>query len=190
MPDLGYGCACGKLRGTVADVTPAACSHVLCHCHDCRSAYTYLGHEDPGVVDLIQTSQDRIRVTEGRDKLRAFRHTPRGALRWYAACCDLPLFVTPLRPRLVHVGMNADRLDDPVAIGPVRGEGFIRTPDGKVRHKNILFVATRLVSRVVGRNVTGEWRETPFFDAAGEPVRDPKILARAERSEALSALRR
>lgn len=189
MTDLGFRCACGTLRGSIVDAGPAAYSHVLCHCQDCRSAYTYLGHHDPGPVDLLQTSQDRIRVTEGHDRLQAFRHTPRGALRWYASCCDMPLFLTPLRPRLVHVGMNVDRLDDQASIGPVRGEGFIRTRDGKVRHKNMFHIATRLAARVIGRNMSGEWKKTPFFDEAGTPIRDPKVLTPQERSKALSALR-
>ncbi|WP_299816125.1 DUF6151 family protein [uncultured Jannaschia sp.] len=189
MPELGYGCACGTLRGTVADATSAGYSHVLCHCLDCRSAYTWLGHDDPGVVDILQTAQDCIRLTEGQDRLRAFRHTPRGALRWYATCCSVPLFVTPLRPRLVHVGMNADRLDDPAAIGPVRAEGFIRTRGGKVRHKGILHIATRLGARVIGRNLSGDWTDTPFFDAAGNPIREPEVLSRRERADALAALR-
>ena len=189
MTELGFRCACGTLRGTVVDAGPAAYSHVQCHCRDCRSAYTYLGHEDPGKVALLQTSQDRIRLIAGSDKLEAFRHTSRGALRWYASCCDVPLSLTPLHPRLVHVGLNVDRLDDPSSIGPVRGEAFIRTRDGKVRHKNLFHIATRLASRVIGRNMSGDWRDTPFFDAAGNPVRDPKVLTPQERSAAQRAIR-
>ncbi len=186
---LGFACACGKLRGEVTDAAPAAYTHILCHCGDCRSACVHLGHPDPGKVDILQTTQDRIRIAEGGENLRVFRLTPKGTLRWYAACCDTPLFITPLSARLVHVGLNADRLDKPAAVGRVVAEGFIPTRDGKQRHKGMLRMISRLASRIVARNLDGRWRESPFFDADGDPVRAPRILDREERAAALLGLR-
>ena len=172
------------------DVSPAAYTHVVCHCADCRSAYTHLGLADPEKVGILQTTQDRIHITQGGENLRVFRHTPRGALRWYATCCDTPLFYTPLKARLVHVGVNTDRLDDEAAIGKATVEGFIPGRDGKVRHKGAGRMVGRMLTRMTAKNLSGEWRDTPFFEDDGKPVRDPKILSREERAAALMGVGR
>lgn len=193
MAALGFACECGTLRGEIVDASPSAYTHVKCHsythvkchCSDCRAAYTHFGRDDPGTVDLLQTTQDRVRITHGGEKLRVFRHTPRGALRWYATCCDTPLFLTPLKPRLVHVSVNTDRLDAPGALGPVAAEGFIPAPGGKRRHKGVPRMIAGMVSRMASKNLSGEWRNTPFFDADGAPVVPPQVLSREERAAAL-----
>ena len=182
---LGFACTCGRLRGHVEDVSPAAYTHIVCHCGDCRSAYTHLGLADPEKVGILQTTQDRVKIDEGGENLRVFRHTERGALRWFATCCDTPLFYTPLKARLVHVGLNTDRLDDASAIGKVRAEGFIRAKDGKTRHKGAIGMVGRMVSRMAAKNLNGEWRDTPFFAEDGRPVVTPKVLSREERAAAL-----
>lgn len=187
---LGFACRCGALRGEIRDVSPAAFTHVVCHCGDCRSAYTHLGLADPESVGIFQTTQDRIHIAQGGDNLRVFRHTPRGALRWFAACCGTPLFFTPLKARLVHVGVNADRLDAPEALGKVRAEGFVPAGPGKVRHKGMPRMVSRMLTRMAAKNLNGEWRDTPFFDADGAPVREPQVLSREARAAALMGLRR
>ncbi|WGH79116.1 DUF6151 family protein [Jannaschia ovalis] len=165
-------------------------TNIVCHCHDCRAAYTHLGLADPEKVGILQTAQDRIRITQGGENLRVFRHSPRGALRWYATCCDTPLFYTPLKPRLVHVGVNTDRLEDPTAAGPVQAEAFIPGDNGKQRHKGAGRMIARMAKRVAAHNLSGKWRETPFFDADGNPVVDPTVLSREERAAALMGVRR
>ncbi|MCK0165970.1 GFA family protein [Jannaschia sp. S6380] len=185
MPSLGFACTCGTLRGEIADVSPAAYTHIICHCHDCRAAYTHLGLADPEKVGILQTTQDRVKITQGGEKLRVFRHTPRGALRWYATCCDTPLFFTPLKARLVHVGVNADRLDTPDDAGPVVAEAFIPAPGGKQRHKGTARMVGGMVSRMVAKNLNGDWRDTPFFDDAGTPTVSPQVLTREQRAAAL-----
>ncbi|CUH41066.1 hypothetical protein JSE7799_03809 [Jannaschia seosinensis] len=187
---LGFSCACGTLRSRITDVSPAAYTHIVCHCDDCRSAYTHLGQADPQRVGILQTTQDRIHISQGGEKLRVLRHTSRGALRWYATCCDTPLFFTPLKARLAHVGVNTDRLDDSVSIGKVTAEGFLPSRDGKHRHKGAARMVARIASRILAKNLSGEWRDTPFFDKAGAPVVEPRILTREERAAALMALGR
>ena len=190
MARLGFSCACGKLRGELADMSPAAYTNITCQCGDCRAAYTHLGHAAPEKVGIVQTTQDRVHIAEGGEHLRVFRHTPKGALRWYAACCDTPLFFTPLKARLVHVGVNTDRMDDASALGEVVAEGFIPTGDGKQRHKGIPKMVGRMVSRMIAKNLNGEWRGSPFFDADGAPVVPPQVLTREERAAALMGVRR
>lgn len=185
---LGFACTCGALRGEIRDVSPSAYTHIVCHCRDCRAAYTHLGLADPEKVGILQTAQDRIRITKGGENLRVFRHTPKGALRWYATCCDTPLFYTPLKARLVHVGVNTDRLDAPQAVGKVMAEGFVPKPGGGQIHRGMGRMVGRMVSRMAASNLSGAWRETPFFEDDGSPARDAKILSREERAAALMGI--
>lgn len=187
---LGLACACGGFRGEIAGAAPSTFTHAVCHCGDCRSAYVHLGHADPGRVGVLQTSQGRIRILRGGEHLRVFRHTPKGALRWYAACCDSHLALTPLRARLVHASLNADRLDTPAAAGPVLAEGFLPAKDGTQRHKGMLRMISRMASRILAANLDGSWRDTPFFDADGAPVVKPRVLTRDEREKALRGVGR
>lgn len=141
-------------------------------------------------VNILQTTQDRIRMTRGEENLRVFRHTPRGGLRWYAACCDVPLFYTPMRARLVHVGMNVDRLADAGSIGKPVGEAFIPTRDGKQRHKGSLRFLNGFLTRFLAKSINGEWRNSPLFAEDGQPIRQPKMLTPEERAVALAGVRR
>lgn len=185
---LGFACRCGTLRGEIRDVDARAATNVVCHCADCRSAYTHLGMADPEKVGILQTTQDRVRITAGGDRLRLFRLSPRGALRWFATCCDTPLFYTPTKPRLVHVGINADRLAEP--LGPVEAEAYIPAPDGKPRHRGLGRMVGRMAVRMAAENLSGDWRDSPFFDGGGAPVVPPRVLTREERAAALMAVRR
>lgn len=185
---LGFACRCGALRGKLADVAPADYTHIVCHCADCRAAYTHLGLADPEKVGILQTSQDKVKITSGGENLRVFRHTPKGALRWYATCCDTPLFFTPLKARLVHVGVNADRIDGTLA--PIEAEGYIPKPDGGSRHEGLPRMLGKMVTRMAAKNLSGDWRETPFFDDDGAPAVPPTILSREERAAALMGVRR
>ena len=184
LGDLAFACRCGALGGTLSDMGPSAATHVRCHCADCRGAYAYLGRPDPGPVGILQTTQDRVAITRGAEHLRAFRHTPRGPLRWYAGCCGTPFFYTPLKARLVHVGVNVDALADPAAAGPVEAEGFVPSRKGP-RHVGAGRMVMRMAARMLARNLGGQWRATPFFDGAGRPVVEPHVLGRDERAAAL-----
>ncbi|UWQ17287.1 GFA family protein [Jannaschia sp. M317] len=187
---LGFACTCGQLRGEITDISPSAYTNIVCHCEDCRSAYTHLGLADPEKVGILQTTQDRIHITQGGEFLRVFRLSAKGALRWFATCCDTPLFYTPLKPRMVHVGINTDRLDTPDAVGAVMAEGFIPAPGGKQRHKGLGRMAGRMVTRMAAKNLSGEWRNTPFFDDTNAPTVPPQVLTREERAAALMGLNR
>ncbi|MEM7643874.1 MAG: DUF6151 family protein [Pseudomonadota bacterium] len=187
---LDFACSCGRLQGEVRDVSPQAYTNIVCHCDDCRSAYTHLGKADPEKVGILQTTQDRVRITAGGENLRVFRNTPNGPLRWYATCCDTPLFYTMPKARLVHVGVNSDRLADPSAIGPVQVEGFVPTPSGKPKHKNAGRMVLRMMSRMAAKNLSGDWRKSPFFDELGKPTVPPKLLTREERAAALMGVGR
>ena len=185
---LDFACRCGALRGHLADAAPGDMTRIVCHCRDCRAAYVHLGRDDPEGVDILQTAQDRVRIDAGGENLKVFRHTPRGALRWFAACCGTPLFYTPLKARLVHAGLNADTLSEPEAAPKVTAEAYL--PDGKggTRHRGAARMVARMVPRMLAHNLSGAWRGTPFFED-GAPVREPRVLTREQRAAALMGVR-
>ncbi|WP_371153156.1 DUF6151 family protein [Jannaschia sp. 2305UL9-9] len=186
---LGFACTCGKLRGEITDVTPAAYTNIVCHCADCRSAYTHFGLADPEKVGILQTTQDRVKITQGGEHLRVFRLSGKGALRWYAKCCDTPLFFTPTKARAVHVGINTDRLDQPERVGKPVVEGFKPVPGGGHKHIGAGRMVARMATRIAAKNLNGEWRNSPFFDDEGAPTATPKVLTREQRAAALQGIR-
>ena len=184
---LPFSCECGAIRG---DVLPGHDTHILCHCADCRSAYTLHDRPDPGVVDILQTAQGRVRITEGADRLAALKLSPKGGgIRVYASCCGVPLAYVIPKPRLALVGMNADRFADPDALGPVEAEAFVPKRGGGQTHKGMIPLLRGVATRILSENLSGNWRHSPFFDAAGAPDPAPRIVSRSERAEARRKLR-
>lgn len=190
MEGTAFRCRCGQLRGDLGDLAQAEYTHVRCHCTDCRAAYTYLGQADPGSVGILQTTQDRVHISAGSEHLAVFRHSPRGALRWFAKCCGTPLFFTPLKRRLVITGLNTDALESPDDLGPVQVEAFLPSPHGRPRHRGAAGLVAAVIKRMLANNLSGAWRQTIFFDEAGAPIRAPHILSREERRRALTAVER
>jgi hypothetical protein len=185
-PERSFACACGRLSGRVA--AGGSETHALCHCRDCRAAVTVHGRPDPGAADILQTSPDRVRIERGGDLLAALRLRARGGgIRWYASCCGAPLFFTPPLPRAAMVGIAADRLEGS-PLPPVAAEAFLPAPGGGTRHRGGLRFAGEVLSRMLAANLSGRWRETPFFDREGKPAVPPRRLTEAERGEAYGRL--
>ena len=182
---LGFSCTCGAIRGSIDNATPRGGTHLVCHCADCRAAELVLGQPDPAPegVAIYQTTPDMIVLDRGADRLGLMRLSPKGLLRWHAACCDAPLFNTLARPGLPFVGVHVARLDDPARIGPVVVHSFLPQRDGGARHKGAGIMVWRMLSRMASARLSGRWRQTPFFDpATGAPVAQARILTKAERA--------
>ena len=187
MGTLGFKCRCGELAGELRPVAASDYTSIVCHCADCRSHYTHLGLADPDKVGIVQTSQDRVHVTRGGENLRVFRLSPRGALRWYATCCDTPLFYTPARsPRMTHVGVMVDAVTGPVK--PAEARGFVPDGRGGRRHEGVPTMVGRMLGRMAKSNLSGAWRDSPFFED-GAPVVPPRVLSREERAAALMGVK-
>jgi len=185
--DITLSCRCGKLKARLSDVGPQTGTHILCHCADCRATYNHLGVTDYGdeSIDLFQTSPDKLTILQGGENLALMRLSKRGLLRWYAKCCNTPMFNTLASPKLPFVAVHAATMDSPEAIGPVKGEGFVRNRNGKVGHKGGLRIAAGVIGRMAKARLSGRWRDTPFFDASTlEPVVPAEILSREERRKA------
>lgn len=183
---LAFSCECGTVRG---EVSPGQDLAIRCHCSDCRSAYTIHDRPDPGPVEILQVTQGRMRFTSGADHVAALRLGPKGGLRIYAACCRSPLAYIGPKPRIAFAALNADRLDDPSAFGPVEAEAFVPKRGGGQTHKGLLRMMSGLASRILSENLSGDWRNSPFFDKGGDPVHAARQISRAERAEARRRLR-
>ena len=187
MGTLGFKCRCGELAGELRPVEARDYTHVVCHCADCRSHYTHLGLADPEKVGIVQTSQDRVHVTKGGENLRVFRLGPKGALRWFATCCDTPLFYTPAKsPRMTHVGVMADAVTE--EIKPVEVRGYVPAGDGRTTHEGAARMGRAMLGRIVASNLSGRWKDSPFF-ADGAPAVPPVTLTREQRAAALMGVR-
>ena len=187
MPAIGFTCTCGTIAGTVDVPSPAAGNHLVCHCPDCRAATIHLGRPDPGAdgTELWQTTPDRVTITRGADRLAIQQLSPKGLYRWYATCCATPMFNTLRSPRLAFVGLLADRLDDTAALGPLIGRAFLPGTGGKTyRHEGFNRIGFRIAKMMLAANLSGKWRQTPFFDAAGTPTAPAHVISREERQAA------
>lgn len=182
--DLPFACDCGKLRGTLLGVSPTNGTRAECFCHDCRAAELYAGQPDPapGGVQVYQTVPDRVRFDAGEDQLAVFSLSEKGLLQWQARCCGAILFKTVRTPKLAFASFRTDRLEDDSPLGPIVARAYVRKPNGKRGHEGGLLFMFRFAKRVLWRRITGLWKQTPFFNADGTPVRDIHLLSEAERA--------
>lgn len=182
---LEFACSCGKLHGHIAAAALPSGAQVECYCRDCRAAELYLNQPDPapGPVDIFQTTPDAITILEGGEYLGLLRLSPRGAMRWYATCCDSPLFNTASGPKIPFTGVRVPRISTPDRIGPVLGKAFVPKPGGKTAHEGLGRLIWKLLPGILGARLSGRWRQTPFFDVeTGKPVVSAKIPSKEERA--------
>ncbi len=156
-----------------------------CFCRDCRAAELHFGQPDPapGPVTILQTTPDRITLTSGADRLGLFRLGPNGLFRWYATCCNAPLFNTLKSPNLPFSGVHVTRLDTPDRIGPVTARNAIPKPDGTTTSTGIARALFAIFRNMIAARLSGRWRQTPFFDVnTGRPVSEAIIPSKDERA--------
>jgi hypothetical protein len=189
---ISLRCQCGALRGTLTGKTLKSGTHLTCHCRDCRAFQVALGREDPGAKDgvrIVQIAPAGMEITQGADTLAALRLSPRGPLRFYAACCDTPIATTPSRLSLPFAGVLADVIEDQGALGRVRAQVNITAADGRVTHKRMGRVVRALFANALSAMLKGDRKKTPFFDAeTGKPVVEPMIIDRARKAEIYRSL--
>ena len=140
-----------------------------------------------GGTEIFQTSAARLEIAVGADRLACMRLTPRGLLRWYAACCRTPIGNTLASRQVPFVGLVVCCIDDPArgdALGPIRARGHARFAKGSPPRAHASFPAS-VIARVfwiaLVARVRGAHRHTPFFDSAiGAPVATPRVLTADE----------
>ena len=187
MAGLLWHCRCGSVR---IAVEPVKGTHCVCYCRDCQAFQRHLGQEDvldaQGGTDLFQTMPDRVKIEDGAEHLACLQLTPKGPLRWYAACCNTAICnsgrtrTLPLASMMVHA-FAEDRPLGPV-IARVNHKGATGHIEGDMGSTSTLirrFLASALLALVTGR-----YRKTPFFSSDGAPVSPPLVLSDDERQKA------
>lgn len=200
LTSVALRCQCGHLRGTFAN--PARVNRALCYCHDCQAFAHVLGQaarvlDERGGSDILQTLPANITFIQGADALACLRLTPKGTLRWYAACCSTPIGNTAWTPKLSFVGLINTFLDtggiplEEIA-GPVTTVTNIAGARGDPKPKQL--GVGRMVAWLTGTmlraRLNGDYRRTQFFRAdTGAPAVTPRILTSAEHARVMAAVR-
>ena len=148
-----------------------------------------------GGTEVVQISQGRLRFEAGGERLACMRLTPRGLLRWYAACCDTPIGNIPTNRHIPYLGLVHACLDFGATgrtpeslLGPI--DCRVNAHDPKVRrryagaHRGIpAGTLVRVAYRVLGWRLRGDHRLSPFFDpTSGAPIVKPRVLSADERA--------
>ena len=187
---MPFSCKCGTLSGVLHDVTPRTGSRVVCYCRDCQAAAHALGAEfalnDRGGTDIFQTLPSHIDIRHGQDHLACLRLSPKGLMRWYADCCDTPLFNALPSPTFRFVGVSTAILaGDGAPLGPVIAvnKGDCATPGPEIASHGYMSAGWQILKRHLKAKLRRD-RKTPFFDTSGAPVVSPRILTREERKAA------
>ncbi|MBN8480799.1 MAG: hypothetical protein J0L88_04320 [Xanthomonadales bacterium] len=188
---VSFRCRCGGLRGEV-DIERAY-ARATCYCTDCRAFARVLGAEAvldaAGGTDIVPIVPAALHIRSGLGHLACLSLTEAGLLRWYADCCRMPLANTPRSASVAYAGVLSDALD--VAPGALearlgaRGRTVINaksaTSPVKSTPLTLAIGGLRIALGVTRARLRGE-RDSVFFDAQGQPVREPRVLSKDERA--------
>jgi hypothetical protein len=171
-----FACACGKLGGCLHDVAPNRGNHMKCYCTSCQTAARVLGYEHTldahGGTEVFQTVPSKIEWDRGQRHLACLRLSPKGMLRWYASCCNTPLFTMFDNASFALAGFNMGWVSeaDRPAFGPLAGvysaKGARNAPPG-LRDYGLAKAFGLVFWRAIKARLRGDsgW---PFFDDKGQ----------------------
>ena len=184
MSHATFTCACGAFEARLAPAGPRDGDHVVCYCRDCRAYARHLANgavtnDDQGGSALYITAPDRIEIIKGAEHLACLRMTPKGPLRWYAACCGTPFANTAGSPRLPFASLPVAYLSGG-GPGPVRARLETQEALAPMPAFGRTGVMARVMLRVLRYRLTGAWRKTPFFDDTGRARAKPERLSSVE----------
>lgn len=184
MPDIGFSCPCGTVKGHVIDARPETGLHIACFCESCRIADIHGGFPDPAPdpVDLYQVPSHRIVFDQGADLIAPFKVKPKGVLRWQATCCGTLLGNTPDAAKIPLFALQTRLADDMSVFGPVRSWGFVPQTGGGTKHKGLLGFA-HTIARMFVAVLNGNWKRTPFFDPiTRKPVTEATVMRKEDQT--------
>ncbi|RZA31843.1 MAG: hypothetical protein EOP92_29090 [Lysobacteraceae bacterium] len=187
---LSLRCECGQVEGTVE--AGHAYTRASCYCRDCQAYARWL--DKPGLTDahggtdIVAMNPQAVRITSGAERVSCMSLTDKGLLRWYASCCRTPLGNTPRDGNTAYVGLVAVALSPSKAVddafGPAgRTRINVKSAQGEVKPTPLAFVVDGL--RIFGGIIGSKLRRQPpslFFDANGQSIRTPEVLAESERA--------
>jgi hypothetical protein len=191
-------CRCGTVKGYLSHTT--AVNRCVCYCRDCQAFAHFLGKADEildaqGGTDVVQTRPANLTFTHGQDALACMRLTPKGLLRWYAACCNTPIGNTVANYRMPFVGLVHSCLESTgpsldQSFGPVRARVNTKSAKGEVPSGSggMMSAILPFIALVARPLIDGSYKRTPFFSAdTGAPIVTPKVISRGERERLKSA---
>ena len=182
-------CECGSVAGRLEGFDPARADYVVCHCSDCQAFARTLDAE-ARILDrangthLLQTRCATLEIDRGRDLLACLHLTEKPTLRWYASCCDTPMFNTYRNGRVPYITTllaNCDPEGREALTRQCLGHLFL--DDAGVSTADLTAcspakLALRVVPRMIRDLVGGDRRRTALFDPQTlEPIAQPQRLA-------------
>lgn len=188
-------CQCGALTGEVSNTHAAM--RAVCYCKDCRAFAVHLGQAQTvldalGGTEIVATQPRYVSFTSGAQNLACLSLSPRGLLRWYAKCCNTPIANISRNWQLPFVGLVHACLQKPLesSFPPVQMHAYTANAKGKPASVGARPIAALLafMSKLLLARLSGAYKQTPFFSAAGTPVAEVKVLSKSEREQASSAI--
>ena len=175
-PTNTWTCRCGAFTATF----PAAKTLPLaCHCTFCRRFVTDMVATETmdaaGGIRYLHITQDQIIITKGREHLGLVTYSSKGALRWYATCCNTPFCNTLRNWRLPYTTITAHWVR-PEQTGPVGYAAFQKSAISTPMLTSQAPIATmaKVLARTCWGRIRGAYKNTPFFDVGGQPVAQPE----------------
>jgi len=189
-------CSCGALRGQIEG--KGCHNRIKCYCADCQAFARYLGKspevlDEQGGTEVLQVAHSRLRFTQGVERLAAIRLSDKGLVRWYAQCCNTPIGNTMAAPKMAFIGLidtclDRARLD--VDFGPDIAIANVETAlgDPRPKQRGILGVIARFVWILITSRVSGSYKESQLYNAAGTLRVEPKVLSAVERAQLIDVV--
>lgn len=187
--DVPFECTCGQVHGHIKQVAPNRGNHLICYCKSCQTAANVLSQTHrlttQGGTQVYQTVPSRVVFAAGVQNLACLRLSPKGLLRFYASCCDAPLFNMPNQPRFAFASLNLDRVapDHLAPFGDIRGAHATRDAvggAGSLRDFGLKRAALGVAARAIMALLRRDSNE-PFFDNSGAIAAPVRVLSLEER---------
>jgi Family of unknown function (DUF6151) len=192
-------CQCGTLRGYVSP--PDMAYRGVCYCKDCQAFAHFLERSGDAVLnelggtEIVATLPRHVHFTQGNEALVCMSLSDTGLLRWYTSCCNTPIANTPRDFKTSYVGLihsclskRAPSLEE--SFGPVRMVLQTKSAKGHVKSTPMSNTVTllKIMKSVIATRMSGNYRRSPFFVGdSGIPIKQPRVLTKAERARVTTA---
>ncbi len=183
-------CQCGTVRGQLEGT--GGHNRLICYCTDCRAFARYLDRaaevlDVQGGTEIVQVAQPRLRFAQGADRIAAVRLSENGMIRWYASCCQTPIGNTMANAKVPFIGLIHSCLDHANMDKDFGTEVAILNTDTalgatKPVQRGLPGVIARFIWIVVTTRISGRYKHSHLFDAAGAPRVVPSMLTPQELS--------
>ncbi|MCM0000215.1 MAG: DUF6151 family protein [Erythrobacter sp.] len=192
--DLHFACDCGAVAVRIALPAPVDGECVVCHCSDCRDFVRLCGKADRmagplGGLALFNFRGSRLEIVQGRERMASLHMTDKPVLRWFASCCQTPLFNSFANNRVPFLDICIPAIRNPEALGSLRaGERHLFTKSATgdasgMPKTSLLGLILRTTPRLLKEILSGQRRCNPLFDAATHaPIAVPRRVSPEERA--------